>query len=201
MKTIRKCIAILLIIGISIGLSPVNSAEAKNKNKPATPVISTVLQENGTDIKITIEKTEKAEGYSILLKSPDKKKFKSVKTLKKDGTSERSYTIKDLTEGTYSIKVKAYKTVDGKKVWSSYSKVNTVDVKKVIITKEEKTDITGTSDNSEKTTYVLNTSTKKFHRPSCSDIKKMSTKNRRDVSWDRSKVINEGYSPCGHCKP
>ena len=135
MKKIRKCIAILLIIGISIGLSPVNSAEAKNKNNPATPVISTVLQENGTDIKVTIEKTEKAEGYSILLKSPDKKKFKSVKTLKKDGTSERSYTIKDLTEGTYSVKVKAYKTVDGKKVWSSYSKVNTVDVKKVIIPK------------------------------------------------------------------
>ena len=201
MKTIRKCIAILLILGITIGLSPADMAEAKSKNKPSTPVISAELQDNGTDIKVTIEKTEKAEGYSILLKSPGKKKFKSVKTLKKDGTSTRSYTIENLTEGTYSVKVKAYKTVDGKKVWSSYSKAKTVDVNKTVITKEEKKDNTGTGDISKKTTYVLNTSTKKFHKPSCNDIKKMSTKNRLDVSWDRSKVISEGYSPCGHCNP
>ena len=54
---------------------------------------------------------------------------------------------------------------------------------------------------SKTTTYILNTSTKKFHKPSCRDVKKMSTKNRSDVTWSRSKVVNSGYSPCGHCNP
>ena len=56
-------------------------------------------------------------------------------------------------------------------------------------------------DASKTTTYVLNTNTKKFHYPECNDVKKMSTKNRQDVNWSRSKVVSNGYSPCGHCHP
>ncbi len=51
------------------------------------------------------------------------------------------------------------------------------------------------------TTYVLNTNTGKFHRPSCSDVKKIKSYNRRDFTGTRSEVINMGYSPCGHCNP
>lgn len=49
--------------------------------------------------------------------------------------------------------------------------------------------------------YVLNTNTKKFHRPSCSDIKKMSDKNRRNVNWSRDEVVQNGYEACKNCKP
>ena len=32
------------------------------------------------------------------------------------------------------------------------------------------------------TTYVLNTNTKKFHRPSCSSVSQMKEKNRQDTT-------------------
>lgn len=47
-------------------------------------------------------------------------------------------------------------------------------------------------------TYVLNTKTKKFHKPSC---KGLPTANRKDVSESRESVIAQGYSPCQRCNP
>lgn len=49
--------------------------------------------------------------------------------------------------------------------------------------------------------YVLNTNTKKFHKPSCSSVSKMSAKNRSDVEDTRDDLIAQGYSPCGNCNP
>lgn len=52
-----------------------------------------------------------------------------------------------------------------------------------------------------KTNYVLNTSTHKFHKPSCSSVGDMSAKNRQDVTWTRDEVISHGYVPCKRCNP
>ena len=49
--------------------------------------------------------------------------------------------------------------------------------------------------------FVLNTSTHKFHRPTCSEIKKSHTENRQDVSENRNDVISQGYTPCKKCNP
>lgn len=49
--------------------------------------------------------------------------------------------------------------------------------------------------------YVLNTKSKIFHRPTCSSVKKMSAKNRKDVTESRSQLIAEGYTPCKNCNP
>lgn len=53
------------------------------------------------------------------------------------------------------------------------------------------------SDTSE-LTYVLNTKTKKFHKPSCSYLP---TANRKDTSQSRESVIAQGYEPCKKCNP
>ncbi len=45
-------------------------------------------------------------------------------------------------------------------------------------------------------TYVLNTNTKKYHRPSCRDVKRIKPEN-----YATSSTIPPGYSPCGHCHP
>ena len=45
-------------------------------------------------------------------------------------------------------------------------------------------------------TYVLNTNTKKYHRPSCRDVKRIHPEN-----YATSNTIPAGYSPCGHCHP
>ena len=54
---------------------------------------------------------------------------------------------------------------------------------------------------SSKTTYILNTSTMKFHLPSCSSISSMSEENKKSVNSSKSSLIKEGYSPCGRCNP
>ncbi len=50
-------------------------------------------------------------------------------------------------------------------------------------------------------TYVLNTNSMKFHRPSCASAAKISAANRQDVTTDRNTLIAQGYEPCKVCKP
>lgn len=49
--------------------------------------------------------------------------------------------------------------------------------------------------------YVLNTNTKKFHKPTCSSAKSMSGANKKEVSTYRQELIDAGYKPCGSCNP
>ncbi len=50
-------------------------------------------------------------------------------------------------------------------------------------------------------TWVLNTSSKKFHDPDCSNAANISEKNRDTVKCTRDELIFQGYDPCGICKP
>lgn len=50
-------------------------------------------------------------------------------------------------------------------------------------------------------TWVLNTSSKKFHDPDCSNADNISEKNRDTVKCTRDELIFQGYEPCGICKP
>ncbi|MDO4977999.1 MAG: DNA/RNA non-specific endonuclease [Eubacteriales bacterium] len=49
--------------------------------------------------------------------------------------------------------------------------------------------------------YVLNENTKKFHVPSCGSVNQMAEGNRKYYDGSRDKLIADGYSPCGNCKP
>lgn len=49
--------------------------------------------------------------------------------------------------------------------------------------------------------YVLNTSTKKFHYPSCASVGDMKPENTSYFTGSRDDVIAQGYKPCGRCKP
>lgn len=57
------------------------------------------------------------------------------------------------------------------------------------------------TDSPAQCSYVINTSTGKFHETGCSDVKRIKDKNRWDYTGTREDVIAMGYSPCGHCKP
>lgn len=58
-------------------------------------------------------------------------------------------------------------------------------------------------DNSQDQTgsYVLNTNSKKFHLPDCSEVESMNEANRQDYTGSRQDLIDQGYAPCGICKP
>lgn len=47
-------------------------------------------------------------------------------------------------------------------------------------------------------TYVLNSKTKKFHKPTCNSLP---TTNRVDSSENRESIIAQGYVPCKRCNP
>lgn len=50
-------------------------------------------------------------------------------------------------------------------------------------------------------TYILNTNTLRFHYPSCDSVNDMKEKNKETSTESREKLIEEGYQPCGRCKP
>ena len=49
--------------------------------------------------------------------------------------------------------------------------------------------------------YILNTNTKKFLRPSCSSVKQMKESNKKSSSESRDALIAAGYDPCKKCNP
>ena len=64
---------------------------------------------------------------------------------------------------------------------------------------DEKGD-TGTGESTNMT-YILNTSSKKFHDPDCSGAATIKEQNKQTYTGSRDNLIAEGYSPCGTCKP
>ncbi|MBD5473630.1 MAG: hypothetical protein HDR20_12295 [Lachnospiraceae bacterium] len=47
--------------------------------------------------------------------------------------------------------------------------------------------------------FVLNTSTFKFHWPTCNDVKKIAPENYSTSNLSISELESQGYSTCGHC--
>lgn len=50
-------------------------------------------------------------------------------------------------------------------------------------------------------TFVLNTSSMKFHRPNCQSVQDMGEAHREMFYGSREEAIDAGYVPCGWCKP
>ncbi len=48
-------------------------------------------------------------------------------------------------------------------------------------------------------TYVLNTNTKKFHRPDCSSVDDMKESNKETFQGTQEQLMKKGYDPCGNC--
>lgn len=50
-------------------------------------------------------------------------------------------------------------------------------------------------------TYILNTSSMKFHDPDCSGAASIKEENRQTYTGSREELIAQGYAPCGQCNP
>lgn len=49
--------------------------------------------------------------------------------------------------------------------------------------------------------YICNTNTKKFHYPECKSVQDMKEKNKKVHIGSREELIQQGFLPCGNCKP
>ena len=79
------------------------------------------------EVKLSWKKAKNADGYVVYMKS-GKGKYKAVKTITNGKTV--SYTRKNLKRGkTYYFKVRAYRKVNGQKVYGNYSGAKKVKIK------------------------------------------------------------------------
>ncbi len=53
----------------------------------------------------------------------------------------------------------------------------------------------------EKQTYIVNLNTKKFHTEDCPAVQKIKADNKKSYTGYRDNLVNNGYEPCGQCKP
>lgn len=57
------------------------------------------------------------------------------------------------------------------------------------------------ADTGKESTYILNTSSRKFHKPDCGSVETISPSNKKSYTGTREELINQGYEACGKCKP
>lgn len=109
---------------------PVSAAKksATASAKPARASFTAKVTSAGDSVKFYIDPTDRADGYRIYMKAPRSEKYSLAKTLRKDGSVKRSYTLKKLSDGVYSFKVRAYRVIDGKKVFGSYSPALSIEI-------------------------------------------------------------------------
>ncbi|MDY4969311.1 MAG: hypothetical protein SO101_03490 [Lachnospiraceae bacterium] len=102
-----------------------SAASVKAKTALTTPAVSSVTSSKTKQAAVTWKKVSGASGYVVYRATSKNGTYKAVKTIKSGSTVK--YTDTKLTKGkTYYYKVKAYRTVNGKKVYSSYSSVKSV---------------------------------------------------------------------------
>lgn len=89
---------------------------------PGQPVVTLKAGKNNDMITVTIGKTKNTTAYQIFLRENSQKKYKKIKTLKKDGTAKRTFKIKNLVPGkTYCVIVKAMNGTGNKAVYGEKS--------------------------------------------------------------------------------
>lgn len=97
------------------------------QTKLSTPELTMAYAKSNSTAKISWQRPQYAQGYEVYRKASSGG-WKKVKTITKASTT--TYTQKKLKSGkTYKYKVRAYRKVNGKKVYSSYSTPFTVKMK------------------------------------------------------------------------
>lgn len=112
----------------------------KSKVMLQTPMNVKLTNSSANSLKISWKKVSEASGYEIYYAPSKSQTYKKIKTIT-SGTTV-SYTNKNLANGkTYYYKIRAYKTVNGNKKYSSYCSIIS---KKVLLAK---TTLTATTKN------------------------------------------------------
>ena len=95
--------------------------------KLSAPVVTRCHSYNNKNVKLCWSCTPKAKGYQIYKYTG--KKWKRIKTINKKSTL--AYTDKKVKAGkTYKYKIRSYSIVSGKKIYSSFSSVRKVSLKR-----------------------------------------------------------------------
>jgi hypothetical protein len=134
----KKSVSIFVVLALlatgAVAASSAPTSYAADTVKVAAP--KNVKAKAGKG-KVTVrwKKPKSASGYYIYMaktkKSGKAGKYRRVKTVK--GGAKRTATVNFVDKGKYRIKVKAYRTADGKTYTSHFSKARKVTVKKEVV--------------------------------------------------------------------
>lgn len=107
-------------------LGQYNERSGNKSYKPAKVKAPTIKNLQGKKLKISFKKVDNASGYQISYATNSK--FKKASTKK---TKKTAYTLKKLKKGkTYYVRVRAYRTVNGKTYYGAYSKARHIKIRK-----------------------------------------------------------------------
>ncbi len=117
----------------------------EGSEKPKAPAIAiTYAQDRPIEdtIVITIYGNQTDKGYSIYLKDTyNEKNYRHIKTIKKKNKKNiTTYSITGLNYGEYDVKVRAYIKKGSKKIYSSYSEEEHIELRATLITKTLETE-------------------------------------------------------------
>jgi len=117
MKKAKKVIlAAILSAAMGFAFVPAGTANAASARAPGKARVTAVTH-SYTSVKVSWTKAKKAKGYSLYRRTGRSGKYKKIKQ-----TTKRSYTNGGLKKNTaYYYKVRAYRNVNGRKVYGRYS--------------------------------------------------------------------------------
>ena len=112
----KKTLAYVLSLAVILSMTMMPAGTfAATGSAPAAPTAVKAVAKTETSIKLSWAGSSDAKGYAVY--KYDGKSYKRIKT-----TASKSFTNTKLKKNkAYSYKIKAYKTVNGKKVYSKYS--------------------------------------------------------------------------------
>ncbi|MBR1752475.1 MAG: hypothetical protein IJ740_16675 [Ruminococcus sp.] len=100
------------------------------KINPKKTTVKKLTSPKTKQLKVTYKKVSGATGYQVTYSTSKKSTKATTKTVTVKGAGKLSKTVKSLKKGkTYYVKVRSYKTVSGKKYYSSYTAAKKIKVK------------------------------------------------------------------------
>ena len=101
------------------------------KINPGKSAVSKLTSPKAKKLKVKYKKVSGVTGYQIKVSTSKKFTKSTTRTIAIKGAKNTSATVSKLKAGKkYYVKVRSYKTVSGKRYYSSYSKVKSIKVKK-----------------------------------------------------------------------
>ena len=153
----------------------------------ATPTLSSVKNSKAKAMTASWKKLSGVTGFQIQYST--NKSFKSGnKTVTVKKASSVSQTINKLSKGkTYYVRIRSYKTVSGKNVYSAWSSAKSVKIS---------SPSASASVSTSNIVYVT-PSGSKYHRNSCSTL----SRSKSISSLSKAEAERRGYDACKVCKP
>ncbi len=120
------------------------------------------------------------------------------KNLLASGVQMEAWSLEDNGEGI-CFNVYVYNIQPGIEI--DYSTGESWESEEEISATDSLTSSSADSEDSESGTYIVNTNTKKFHKPACSSVEDIADYNRQEYSGSRETLIEQGFEPCKRCNP